>query len=143
MLVHDEIEMDPKTHFLIVEDEEDVAEVIKTGLEQLKFSGPITISDNFEEAKKISEIADYIISDWNLENFTGLDLLKYVRSHDKIKNIPFLMVTANDDVTEMLSATESGTSDYLVKPWCHNEFKDKVFSAWSVHSIKNSSTSNP
>ncbi len=140
MIEFDEVSMPKSTSFLIVEDESDIAEIIEQQLLEMSFSGTIFKVDSFDEAKKTLENnpISFIISDWNLSGLTGLDLLKYIRTHDTLKQIPFLMVTGNDDIDEMLRATEEGTSDYLVKPWNETELKQKVFSAWEFHNSSHS-----
>lgn len=140
MIEFDEVAMPKETKFLIVEDESDIAEILEEELKEMKFTGEIFTADNFQRAKSLLDqnLIDYIISDWNLEGPTGLDLLKYIRTHERYKNLPFLMVTGNDEIEEMLRATEEGSSDYLVKPWTGRELKQKVFSAWAVHNIPNS-----
>ena len=136
MIVFDEVAIPKDIHYLIVEDEQDVAEVIQTQIEEMKFEGKIHMVDNIEAAKTLlnQQKIHFIISDWNLDGPTGLDLLKYIRGHNELGDIPFLMVTANDDISEMLEATELGSSDYLVKPWTQGELKKKIFSAWFNHS---------
>lgn len=140
MIEFDEIQMPKNTTFLIVEDESEIAEILEEELKEIKFTGKIYTADNFEKAKSLLDqnLIDYIISDWNLEGPTGLDLLKYIRTNEHYKNLPFLMVTGNDQIEEMLWATEEGSSDYLVKPWTGKELQHKVFSAWAVHNIPNS-----
>lgn len=135
MIEFNEIQMPKDTTFLIVEDESDIAEIIEDQLQEMKFTGQMFKADSFEKAKEIltDNNVTFIISDWNLRGLTGLDLLKYIRTHDTLKETPFLMVTGNDDIDEMLRATEEGTSDYLVKPWTEKELKQKVFSAWEFH----------
>lgn len=135
MIKYKEIQMPNDTTFLIVEDESDIAEILEEELQEMKFSGKVYKTDNFENAKSLLEqnLIKYIISDWNLEGPTGLDLLKYIRATKQHKNIPFLMITGNDNIEKMLKATEEGSSDYLVKPWRLKELQQKVFSAWAVH----------
>ena len=143
MVEFDDIAIPKDIHYLIVEDEQDVAEVIQMRIEELMFEGEIHVVDNIEAAKTIlnQKRIHFIISDWNLDGPTGLDLLKYIRAHKELENVPFLMVTANDNISEMLEATELGSSEYLVKPWTQGELKEKIFSAWYNHSKQNA-TSN-
>ncbi len=135
MIEFDEIQMPKNTSFLIVEDESDIAEIIEVQLKEMKFTGSIYKVDSFEKAKHIlsNNTVTFIISDWNLEGLTGLDLLKYIRTSEALKETPFLMLTGNSDIDEMLRATEEGTSDYLVKPWTEKELQHKIFNAWEVH----------
>ena len=135
MIEYDEVQMPRNINFLIVEDEPDIADILKEELKEMKFTGKIYKANTFINAKAClqQKVVNYIISDWNLEGPTGLDLLKYMRTNENYKNLPFLMVTGNHNIEEMLRATEEGSSDYLVKPWTPTELQRKVFSAWAVH----------
>ena len=72
----------------------------------------------------------FILSDWNVPDGTGLDLLKEVRSRKHLAPIPILMVTAEDSISYMLEAIEEGVNEYLIKPWTPEEFDEKIQSAW-------------
>jgi two-component system, chemotaxis family, chemotaxis protein CheY len=75
-------------------------------------------------------LKDYglIISDWNMEPMTGLDLLKEVRKDDKLKKIPFIMVTAESKTENVVIAKEAGVSNYIVKPFNADTLKGKIAS---------------
>ena len=57
-----------------------------------------------------------IFCDWNMPNMTGIEVLKFCKSHEELKNIPFVMVTAESEKSQVLTALKSGAADYLVKP---------------------------
>ncbi len=136
----DEIEIPQGISYLIVEDEGDIAELIKDNLIEFGFEGAITISDSAEHAlelcqKSIEEKGilrpfDFIISDWNLSGLSGLDLLIEIKKIPEYEKTPFLMITANDNVSGMLFATKKGASEYLVKPWEDKELKTKLALSW-------------
>jgi two-component system chemotaxis response regulator CheY len=62
-------------------------------------------------------VYDLIISDWNMPVSTGMDLLKRVRSSDRFKTIPFVMVTAEGEKQQVTEALKAGCTDYVVKPF--------------------------
>ena len=133
----DEVKVPKNLSFLIVEDEPDIQELLKDSLYDLGFTGEIFFSDTVEKAINISIDAlekqnpiGFFISDWNLIGLSGLDLLINLRSHLAYKNTPFLMVTANDNVSGMLVATKKGASEYLVKPWNQEELAQKISMCW-------------
>lgn len=132
---HCDMSIRSSLNFLIVEDENDVADVLQIDLEEMGFNGKFFIANSVEEAQELAlkEDINFIISDWNLEGLSGLDLLIYLRKKNQFDEIPFLMLTANDNVSGMLVATKRGADEYLVKPWSHSELKDKIFLAWEGH----------
>ena len=76
------------------------------------------------ELKK--EDVGLIISDWKMPKMTGLDLLKAVRGDKKLKDIPFIMVSAEGHKENVMEAVESGVSNYLVKPFTPETFGEKL-----------------
>lgn len=130
----DESKIPADLDFLIVEDEPDVAELLKESLIEEGFIGSFTKVSSMEEATTIIRERktpfDFIISDWNLKEMSGLDLLLEIKQDSKYNNTPFLMVTANDNISGMLVAIKKGASEYLVKPWDHQELLEKVASSW-------------
>jgi two-component system chemotaxis response regulator CheY len=117
-------------NFLILEDEPDIAEVTEETLREFGFAGQFYQANSIAEAKaslsKIEDKVGFIISDWNLEEMTGLDFLIQTRAQPEFKTTPFLMITANDNVSGMLVATKKGANDYLVKPWDSSELLEKI-----------------
>ncbi len=69
---------------------------------------------------------EFIISDWNMPNMKGIDLLKEVRKDAALKELPFLMVTAEADQEQMQEALDAGADAYAFKPFTPKELKDKL-----------------
>ena len=69
---------------------------------------------------------NFIISDWNMPNMMGLDFLKAVRSKESTKGIPFLMVTAEAKIDNILEAAKAGVSQYIVKPFTLEALEEKL-----------------
>ena len=136
----DDVEIPKGISFLIVEDQAEISELIKDNLIDLGFEGAITESDSAEHAlelckrsieeKGILKPFDFIISDWNLKGLSGLDLLIEIKKISTYQQVPFLMITANDNVSGMLVATKKGASEYLVKPWEEDELATKIALSW-------------
>jgi two-component system chemotaxis response regulator CheY len=68
----------------------------------------------------------FVISDWNMPNMTGIELLKAVRAEPSLKGLPFLMVTAEADKENIVEAVKSGVSSYIVKPFNAATLKEKI-----------------
>jgi two-component system chemotaxis response regulator CheY len=69
-----------------------------------------------------------VISDWNMEPMTGLQLLKDVRSDIKLKGVPFIMVTAESKTENVVAAKQAGVNNYIVKPFNAATLKMKIAS---------------
>lgn len=119
--------MDTSIKVLVVDDFATMRRILKNILKQLGFTN-ITEADDgtsaLEELKKNS--FDLIISDWNMPKMTGLELLKRVRSDDALKEIPFLMVTAEAQKQNVIEAVQAGVSNYVVKPFTAEAISDKL-----------------
>ena len=119
--------IDTSMKVLVVDDFATMRRIVKGVLKQLGFSDIIEAEDGslaLEELKK--EKVGLIVSDWNMPNMTGLDLLKAVRGDDSLKSIPFIMVTAEGQKENVVEAVKSGVSNYIVKPFTPETFNEKL-----------------
>lgn len=69
---------------------------------------------------------DLIVSDWNMPNMTGIDFLRKVRSSERFKAIPFLLITAEAKRSQIFEAAEAGTDGYIVKPFTAGTLMEKL-----------------
>ena len=112
---------------LVVDDFSTMRRIVKNTLRQIGFT-------NIEEAEDgqkaydrlIVEKFDFVVSDWNMPNMTGIDLLLKVRATPQIKDIPFLMVTAEAKQENIVEAIKAGVSNYIVKPFTVATLDEKV-----------------
>ena len=119
--------MDLSMKILIVDDFATMRRIMKNILKQIGFSNIIEADDGttaLEELKKTA--VDLIISDWNMPKMTGLDLLKNVRSTDNLKDVPFLMVTAEAQKQNVIDAVQAGVTNYVVKPFTAEAISEKL-----------------
>jgi len=119
--------MDLSMKILIVDDFATMRRIMKNILKQIGFSNIIEADDGttaMEELKKTS--VDLIISDWNMPKMTGLDLLKNVRREDGLKDVPFLMVTAEAQKQNVIDAVQAGVTNYVVKPFTAEAISEKL-----------------
>ncbi len=115
-------------NILIVDDYNTMLRIIKNLLKQLGFSNVDEATDGEMALEKIKN-KDYglIISDWNMEPMTGLELLKEVRgSNDNFKNTPFIMITAESKTENVVAAKQAGVNNYIVKPFNAETLKTKM-----------------
>jgi two-component system chemotaxis response regulator CheY len=114
---------------LIVEDNTTMRRIVRDLVKQIGFKNTDEAIDGTDALAKLNEKAyDFIISDWHMEPMTGLDLLKNVRAHEKLKRIPFLMVTAESKPENILAAKTAGVSNYIIKPFNAQTLKTKMMS---------------
>ena len=119
--------IDKKMKVLVVDDFSTMRRIVKNILRQLGFEN-IVEADDGETAKiKLeSERIDFIVSDWNMPKMSGLELLKWVRSNDEFKSLPFLMVTAEAQKENILEAVKAQVSNYIVKPFTAEVMQEKI-----------------
>ena len=108
----------PDMKILIVDDFPTMRRVLKALLRQNGYINFIEAEDGQKGYQALKENTDveFIISDWNMPNMTGLEFLKTVRADPKFKRLPFLMVTGETEKENIIEAVKSGVSNYIVKP---------------------------
>ena len=112
---------------LIVDDFATMRKVIRNLLKQGGFENVVEAEDGVAALKILkSQQVDFIISDWNMPNMSGLELLKAVRSDDELKALPFLMVTAEALKDNVVAAVKAGVSNYIVKPFTAEVLNEKI-----------------
>lgn len=119
--------IDTSIKVLVVDDFATMRRIVKGVLKQLGFNDIIEAADGelaLKELKK--EKVGLIVSDWNMPNMTGLDLLKAVREDNELKKLPFLMVTAEGQKENVVQAVQAGVSNYIVKPFTPETFNAKL-----------------
>jgi two-component system chemotaxis response regulator CheY len=67
-----------------------------------------------------------VISDWNMQPMTGLELLQEVRQDNRLKAMPFIMITAESKTENVVAAKQAGVSNYIVKPFNAETLRDKI-----------------
>ena len=119
--------MDLNMKILIVDDFATMRKILKNILKQIGFKN-ISEADDGKSALRVlkKESFDLILSDWNMPEISGLELLNSVRSDSKLKNIPFVMVTAEAQKDNILEAVKSGVNSYIVKPFTAETVGEKI-----------------
>ena len=116
-------------NILIVDDYKTMLRIIRNLLNQLGFQNVEEATDGGAALLKLRERNfGLVISDWNMEPMTGLQLLKEVRADIKLKSTPFIMVTAESKTENVVAAKEAGVNNYIVKPFNAATLKTKLVS---------------
>ena len=92
--------------------------------------------EEIESAYASSKPIQFIISDWNMPNMTGIDLLKKIRSDQRFPKLPFLMVTAENNPDNIKEALEAGVDNFIAKPFRPEDLVDRIKSIHSKLSSK-------
>ena len=118
---------DTKMKILVVDDFATMRRIVKNILKQLGYTNFVEAQDGKEALKILkSQHIDFIVSDWNMPNMSGLELLKAVRADEALKDIPFLMVTAEALKENIVEAVKAGVSNYIVKPFTAETLSKKI-----------------
>ena len=112
---------------LIVDDFKTMLKIVENQLRQLGFKNIDDATSGPEALEKMkANKYDLILSDWNMEPMSGLQLLKHVRSDPTTTKLPFILITAESKPDNILAAKQAGVNNYIVKPFNGNTLKDKL-----------------
>ena len=112
---------------LVVDDFQTMRRIIRGVLKELGFANVVE-ADNGVRALEIlkGEKIDFIVSDWNMPEMTGIELLKTVRASEEWKDLPFLMVTAEGKSEQVLDAVKNRVNNYVIKPFTPAILQEKI-----------------
>jgi two-component system chemotaxis response regulator CheY len=118
---------DLKMSILVVDDFATMRRIIKNILKQLGYTDITEADDGAQALAKLkNEKIDFVVTDWNMPNVSGLELLKSIRADPKLKDLPVLMVTAEALKENIVTAVKEGVSNYIVKPFTAETLKEKI-----------------
>lgn len=112
---------------LVVDDFNTMRRIVRSLLKQLGFNNVDEAVDGDDALSKISA-KDYalVLSDWNMEPKSGIELLREVRQSEKHKSMPFILITAESKVKNIVEAKKAGVNQYIVKPFNAKTLKEKL-----------------
>jgi two-component system, chemotaxis family, chemotaxis protein CheY len=114
---------------LIVDDYKTMLRIIRNLLKQIGFNNVDEATDGKAALEKMQQRKyGLVISDWNMEPMTGLELLKEVRADESLRPTPFIMITAESKTENVIAAKEAGVNNYIVKPFNAATLKTKLTS---------------
>lgn len=116
-----------KLSVLVVDDFATMRRIVSNLLRETGFQHLVEAEDGVEALRKLeNNNFQMVVSDWNMPNMTGLELLKSVRQSNSLKHLPFLLVTAEARKENIVEAANAGADGYIVKPFTSLTLKDKV-----------------
>nr|WP_201258104.1 chemotaxis response regulator CheY [Piscirickettsia litoralis] len=119
--------MDKNMKILVVDDFSTMRRIVKNLLRDLGFTN-IAEADDGATAWPLLQKSDFdfLVTDWNMPGMTGIDLLKNVRAHDRLKAMPVLLITAEQKREQIVEAAQAGVNGYIVKPFTAATLKEKL-----------------
>lgn len=118
---------DKNLRFLVVDDFTTMRRIIRNLLKDLGFHNVEEAEDGQDALNKLREASfDFVISDWNMPNMDGLQLLTAIRQDAVLGKLPVLMVTAEAKKENIIAAAQAGASGYVVKPFTAATLEEKL-----------------
>ncbi len=118
---------DPNMKILVVDDFSTMRKIVRNVLKQLGYSNIEEAEDGAQAYSMLKEGSfQFVVSDWNMPNLDGLEMLKKIRSDPDLKDLPVLMVTAEAEKDKVIAAIKAGVNNYIVKPFTAETLKQKM-----------------
>lgn len=118
---------DKNMRFLVVDDFNTMRRIVRNLLKELGFNNVEEAEDGVDALGKLKAGGfDFVISDWNMPNMDGLQLLQTIRADAALGKLPVLMVTAEAKKENIIAAAQAGASGYVVKPFTAATLEEKL-----------------
>jgi two-component system, chemotaxis family, chemotaxis protein CheY len=117
----------PSTRFLVVDDFSTMRRIVRNLLKELGYTSVEEAEDGAAALQRLrGERFDFVVSDWNMPNMTGLQLLQAMRADASLKSLPVLMITAEARKENIIEAAQAGANGYIVKPFTAATLDEKL-----------------
>jgi two-component system chemotaxis response regulator CheY len=119
---------DKNLKFLVVDDFSTMRRIVRNLLKELGFTNVDEAEDGVVALQKLRSGGNFqfVVSDWNMPNMTGIELLKQIRSDPALQHLPLLMITAEAKKENIIEAAQAGASGYIVKPFTAGTLEEKL-----------------
>ncbi|WP_404376505.1 chemotaxis response regulator CheY [Vreelandella aquamarina] len=118
---------DKNMSFLVVDDFPTMRRIVRSLLKELGFTNVEEAEDGQDALNKLrAGNFEFVVSDWNMPNLDGLEMLKEIRQDDALKDLPVLMVTAEAKKENIIAAAQAGANGYVVKPFTAATLEEKL-----------------
>lgn len=112
---------------LVVDDFPTMRRIIRNLLKDLGFENVDEAEDGAQGLEKLrNSTFDLVVSDWNMPNMDGLEMLKSIRQDPELSKLPVLMVTAEAKKENIIAAAQAGANGYVVKPFTAATLEEKL-----------------
>lgn len=120
---------DAKTKVLVIDDMMTMRKIVSKTCKDVGFENVVEAADGklaWDILKAPGANVGLVISDWNMPNMTGVELLRLVRGDAALASLPFVMVTAESEAHQVAEALKAGVDNYIVKPFTPDTLKAKL-----------------
>jgi len=118
---------DKNLSFLVVDDFSTMRRIVRNLLKELGYANVEEAEDGAEALERLrGGNFQFVVSDWNMPNLDGLEMLKQIRADESLKSLPVLMVTAEAKKENIIAAAQAGASGYVVKPFSAATLEEKL-----------------
>lgn len=118
---------DKNMSILVVDDFPTMRRIVRSLLKELGYTNVDEAEDGQDALAKLRGGSfDFVVSDWNMPNLDGLEMLKQIREDDELKALPVLMVTAEAKKENIIAAAQAGANGYVVKPFTSATLEEKL-----------------
>ncbi|CAO1663738.1 chemotaxis response regulator CheY [Salinicola sp. LHM] len=118
---------DKNMSILVVDDFPTMRRIVRSLLKELGFENVEEAEDGQEALTKLRAGGfEFVVSDWNMPNLDGLEMLKEIRQDPKLSSLPVLMVTAEAKKENIIAAAQAGANGYVVKPFTAATLEEKL-----------------
>jgi len=118
----------PNMQFLVVDDFATMRRIVRNLLKELGFTNIEEAEDGAVALQRLRGSAkfDFVVTDWNMPNMTGIELLRQIRADESLRHLPVLMVTADARKENIIEAAQAGANGYVVKPFTAATLDEKL-----------------
>ena len=112
--------------FLVIDDSVTMRRIIVNSLQRIGYTQTVEASDGEEALKCFDDSIQFVITDWNMPNMSGIDFARALRARPDGKRVPILMVTTRSIREDILIAVDAGVNNYILKPFTPPVLKEKI-----------------
>ncbi len=118
---------DKNLKILVVDDFSTMRRIVRNLLKELGYTNVDEAEDGVVALQKLKgSNFQFVVTDWNMPNMTGIELLRAIRADVALKVLPVLMITAEAKKENIIEAAQSGASGYIVKPFTAGTLEEKL-----------------
>ncbi len=118
---------DKHLKILVVDDFSTMRRIVRNLLKELGYANVDEAEDGVAALQKLKGgNFQFVVTDWNMPNMTGIELLQAIRADVGLKHLPVLMITAEAKKENIIAAAQSGASGYIVKPFTAGTLEEKL-----------------
>lgn len=131
------MEVNKEIAILVADDSIGIRMIAKKIFKKLGYSNVVVVDDGSTAMEHLDKNSvDLVVADWNMPELSGIDLAKKMRQVDSLKDIPFLLVTAEEDQDAIMEALRAGVNNYMTKPYDAKILQKKIEKMFSFQEKK-------